>query len=176
VGEKAAELAREDPGRGLSESMVKRVLAHWSALFATQQGKHSPADDSTFAIRGEMTALMTNQVGVFRLGSELADAVERLGQLKERYQGLSLRGGAQPFNYALMDYLEVGYLLDLSDIIARGALARTESRGAHYRLDYPERDDRNWLHHTFVRMGEKGPELYDGPVSITRHKPQARGY
>jgi succinate dehydrogenase / fumarate reductase flavoprotein subunit len=119
---------------------------------------------------------MTKQVGVFRLGSELADAVRRLGQLKDRYRKLSPRGGAQHFNYALMDYLEIGYLLDLSDIIARGALARTESRGAHYRLDYPERDDRNWLHHTFARRGESGPEFDEGPVNITRHKPQARGY
>ena len=123
-----------------------------------------------------MTGLMTNQVGVFRTGSELEDAVARLGQLQKRYRRLLRPGGRQLFNYALMDYLEVGYLLELSEIIARGALARTESRGAHYRLDYPRRDDQNWLHHTFAHRGDDGPELSAGPVTITRYEPQERGY
>jgi succinate dehydrogenase / fumarate reductase flavoprotein subunit len=69
-----------------------------------------------------------------------------------------------------------GYLLDLSEIIARGALARTESRGAHYRLDHPRRDDERWLHHTFARKGEGGLEFTAGPVTITRYEPQERGY
>jgi succinate dehydrogenase / fumarate reductase, flavoprotein subunit len=176
VGEKAAELARLDPGRGLSQKMVKDRIEHWNTVLSTQRGKTSPAGDDTFAIRREMTTLMTNQVGVFRIGSELLDAVECLGQLKERYKRLCPRFESRHFNYALMDYLEVGYLLDLSGIIARGALARTESRGAHYRLDYPERDDSNWLHHTFAHLGENGPDFDKGLVNITRYTPQARGY
>ena len=119
---------------------------------------------------------MNNQVGVFRTGTELENAVAGIGLLKERYLRLSRPAGAQPFNYALMDYFEVGYLLDLCEIIARGALARTESRGAHFRLDYPERDDLNWLDHTFARRGEAGPEFSRGIVAITSHKPQQRGY
>jgi succinate dehydrogenase / fumarate reductase, flavoprotein subunit len=115
-------------------------------------------------------------VGVFRIGSELEDAAARLAQLRERYESLSPPGQTGPFNYALMDYLEVGYLLDLSEIIARGALARTESRGAHYRLDYPKRYDGSWLHHTFARKGDDGLEFTAGPVTITRYAPQERGY
>jgi succinate dehydrogenase / fumarate reductase flavoprotein subunit len=119
---------------------------------------------------------MTNYVGVFRIGSELSAAVERLRQLKDRYGRLTAPGGDQPFNYALIDYLELGYLLDLSEIIARGALARTESRGAHYRLDCPTRDDLNWLCHTFVNRTADGPAISTGLVSITRYEPQERGY
>ena len=176
VGEKAAELAKAEPGRGVSQKTAKRAIEDWNEVLSTQVRGTCRTDDSTFTIRREMTALMTNQVGVFRTGSELFDAVECLGRLKERYQALSPRCGSQHFNYALMDYLEVGYLLDLSEIIARGALARTESRGAHYRLDYPERDDGNWLHHTFARRGESGPVFDKGQVNITRFTPQARGY
>jgi succinate dehydrogenase / fumarate reductase, flavoprotein subunit len=76
-----------------------------------------------------MTMLVTNQVGVFRTGKELDDAVERLRQLRTRYQDLFPSCESGPFNYALIDHLELGYLLDLSEIISRGALARTESRG-----------------------------------------------
>ena len=175
VGKKAAEFIREEPSPSLSGETVRRALEPWNALLLSRPSD-SPQDDSTFAIRREMTTLMTNHVGVFRTGGELEDAVARLGQLKERYQKLLPSGQARPFNYALMDYLEVGYLLDLSEIIARGALARTESRGAHYRLDYPLRDDRNWLHHTFARRGGDGPEFSDGAVAITRYQPQERGY
>ena len=175
AGNKAAELVREQPWLNLSSTVLKRALEPWNALLAAPLPRSRP-DDSPFAIRREMTTLMTNQVGVFRTGSELEDAVVRLGHLRERYRELSPTGGAKPFNYALMDYLEVGYLLDLSELIARGALARTESRGAHYRLDYPRRDDQSWLHHTFARRGGDGPEFSAGPVAITRHQPQERGY
>ncbi len=177
AGWKAAELARQEPWPSLTSSTLKRALATWDALLDAGgeegQGRNG---DSAFAIRREMTTLMTEQVGVFRTGSELEDAVRKLAQLRDRYQRLKPPGGSRPFNYALMDYLEVGYLLDLCEIIAKGALRRTESRGAHYRLDYPRRDDQNWLCHTFVRRGEKGPEFSNGPVKITRYAPQERGY
>ena len=94
---------------------------------------------------------MTRQVGVFRDGAELEDAVKRLAEMKERYRRLTPPSGEQPYNYGLIHYLELGYLLDLCELIAKGALRRTESRGAHFRLDYPGRDDRNWLCHTISR-------------------------
>jgi succinate dehydrogenase / fumarate reductase, flavoprotein subunit len=175
AGKRAAELVQREPWSELPGATVRFALQPWNALLSGVPGESS-REESAFVIRHEMTMLMTNQVGVFRTGSELNDAVARLGQLRERYQRLFPPGGARPFNYALLDCLEVGYLLDLSDIIARGARARTESRGAHYRLDYPQRDDRNWLHHTLVRRGENGPEFSAGPVTITIHEPRERGY
>ncbi|MHC1728899.1 MAG: FAD-dependent oxidoreductase [Syntrophobacteraceae bacterium] len=175
AGRKAAELVRVDSSGGLSRKAVKRALEPWNLLLSTVPGK-GPHVDSAFTVRREMAELMTNHVGVFRTGKELENAVTGIRLLKERYSLLSRPGGSQPFNYALMDYLEVGYLLDLCEIIARGALARTESRGAHFRLDYPERDDLNWLHHTFVHRREGGPEFSRGIVAITCHKPQQRGY
>lgn len=174
AGRKAAELAKQEPWQTLSSATVARSREAWASMF-TGQGQ-SEREDNTFTIRQEMAGIMTNQAGVFRVGSELEDAVDRLGKLKGRYQKLMPPKTAQPFNYALMDYLEVGYLLDLCEIIARGALRRCESRGAHYRLDYPQRDDNNWLNHTFVRRGEGGPEFSDGQVSIINYTPQERGY
>ncbi len=175
AGKKAAESARNAPWPALSRETVSRSLEPWTSLLSTPPPAPSKQDD-LFAVRREMATLMTNQVGVFRTGVELEDAVEKLRQLKERYESISPRGGIQPFNYALMDYLEVGHLLELSTLIARGALARTESRGAHFRVDYPRRDDENWLHHTFVRRKDAEPEFFRGPVAVTRHEPQKRGY
>ncbi len=175
AGNKAAELANGQPWPGLSPKTVKRSIEPWNELLADNYRKVSQ-DDSTFVLRREMTTLMTDLVGVFRTGKELENAVEGLMRLRDRYGRLAPPGGKQPFNQAFLDYLEVGYLLDLCELIARGALARTESRGAHYRTDFPKRDDKNWLVHTFARRGEKGPQLSTGPVSVTRYRPQERGY
>lgn len=173
-GQRAAEIAGTERWVSLSEAAVSRYMEPWNSLLAWRT--QAKQDDSPFAIQQEATSLMTRQVGVFRDGPELEDAVKRLAELKERYRRLTPPAGEQPYNYALMHYLELGYILDLCELIARGALRRTESRGAHFRLDYPQRDDQNWLCHTFVRRGEKGPEFSNGPVSLTHYPPQERGY
>ena len=174
AGRKAAELAGHLSWPVLSGETIACSRESWESIFA---GKEQGAgDDDVFRIRQEATGIMTRQVGVFRVGSELEDAVKRLAGLKERYKRCTPRAAKQPFNYDLMDYLELGYLLDLCQVIAGGALRRTESRGAHYRLDYPQRDDRRWLCHTFAHRGEAGPEFSDGPLQITRYTPQERGY
>lgn len=175
AGRKAAELVRADSIRGISAQAARHAREKWSARLLESPGK-GEQDDSPFEVRREMAELMTSHVGVYRTGSELERATAAIAHLKERYLRLCLTGGTQSFNYALMDHLELGYLLDLCEIIARGALARTESRGAHFRMDYPERDDPNWLHHTFARKGVAGPEFSEGAVAITSHKPQQRGY
>lgn len=175
AGSKAAELVRREPWPALSEKIVRRSVDAWNKLLVPERPDFA-GSDSPFAIREELTVVMTNQVGVFRTGSELEDAATRLRQLRERYDRLVPPAGGQVFNYALMDYLELGYLLDLSEVIARGALARTESRGAHYRTDFPQRDDDKWLRHTFARRGKNGPEFDSAPVTITSYPPQERGY
>ena len=80
------------------------------------------------------------------------------------------------FNTDLLEALELESLLYLGEAILVSALSREESRGAHFREDYPERDDRNWLKHTLVEKTETGPRLFSKPVTITRFKPQPRVY
>jgi len=140
------------------------------------ESRPAAAGDSVFAIRHELNRLMTEKVGVFRTGAELQEAAGELAALRQRYRRLRVPGREAPFRYDLVEYLETGYLLELGEIIAGAALRRTESRGAHYRLDYPARDDRNWLKHTFIRRGEGGPVFTSGEVCITKHLPGERGY
>ena len=72
--------------------------------------------------------------------------------------------------------LELRSLLDIAETIVEGALAREESRGAHYRLDFPQRDDQRWLKHTMAYRTESGPQLKYGPVAITKYQPTERKY
>ena len=156
-------------------SSLELALARWQAIFCTGKPPQ-PGDDSTSAIRDAMSRTMTDKVGVFRTGEELREAVEEIAALRRRYRALRVPPGEHPFNYELIEHLELGCLLELSEVTAGAAYRRTESRGAHYRMDYPRRDDANWLHHTLVRRGGDGPVYEAGPVSITRFQPQKRGY
>jgi succinate dehydrogenase / fumarate reductase flavoprotein subunit len=155
-------------------SSLEQALAHWQTIFYT--GKTQQPGDSASAIRDAMNRTMTDKVGVFRTGEELREAVEEIAALRRRYGALRAPAGEHPFNYQLIELLELGCLLELSEVTAGAACRRTESRGAHYRMDFPRRDDANWLHHTLVRRGGDGPVYEDGPVSITRFQPETRGY
>jgi succinate dehydrogenase / fumarate reductase flavoprotein subunit len=133
--------------------------------------------DSAPAIRRELTGTMTDLVGVFRTGGELAEAVRRVDALRERYSALRHPAAPGPYDYGFVELLTVGALLDLAAVVTASALWREESRGAHWRTDFDRRDDARFLCHTLARRGADGrPVLEPGPVTITRYPPQARGY
>ena len=127
-------------------------------------------------LRRTLTQTMTDKVGVFRVGPELEDAVNEVDELTRQYEALRVPPPRGAFDYRLMHFHELGFLLDVAAMVARGAVRRTESRGAHYRADYPQRDDERWLTHTFAVRGPGGPEFQDGTVRMGRIAPQARAY
>ncbi len=108
-------------------------------------------------LRDELKSLMTGYCGVFREESELKEAVERIEELQEKYRDeVQLEDKGRQFNTELRSALELENILEYSEMIARAALAREESRGAHYRVDFPETDDENWLRHSFARKKPSG--------------------
>lgn len=128
------------------------------------------------AIREEMKALMTEKVGVFREECAMREAVDKIRELKERAKKAGVGAKGRRYNLELMGALELPAMLDLAEAVALGALARTESRGSHYRRDFPQRDDVNWLKHTLARWTPDGPRLGYKPVVITKWQPETRGY
>ncbi len=128
------------------------------------------------AIRTEMQRVMDTQVGIYRSFPPLADALQRIRALKARYANVRIRDSSKAFNLNLTDTLEAGNLLDLAEAIIVGAIARTESRGAHARTDYPKRDDAGWMRHTLAAIGRDGPKLSYSPVAFTRWEPKERVY
>ncbi|NPA16207.1 succinate dehydrogenase flavoprotein subunit [Persephonella sp.] len=127
-------------------------------------------------IRMEMAQTMWDKVGIFREEKPMQEAIEKIKELKERYKNLAPGDSGKLFNTALINYLELGYLLDLAEVIAITAEMRKESRGAHARRDYPERDDENFLKHSMAYYTEDGPKIEYTEVRITKYEPQERKY
>jgi succinate dehydrogenase / fumarate reductase flavoprotein subunit len=124
-----------------------------------------------------MQDVMMDNVGVFRDAAGLQEAIRRLEELRERYRYVRVQDKSRYFNTDLLETWELGCLLDLAYVTATCALNRTESRGAHYREDYPARDDANWLKHTLAyRREDGGVDIRYKPVVITRFPPKERVY
>jgi succinate dehydrogenase / fumarate reductase flavoprotein subunit len=113
---------------------------------------------------------------VFRNEEDLKKGMEEIRALKERYKHIGVSAQAKAFNYELMEAIELGHQLDLSEAILLSALHRRESRGAHWREDFPQRADRYYLKHSLIFRTIKGLEVRYKPVKITRFQPEARVY
>ncbi len=125
----------------------------------------------------ELRKVMSDDVGVFRTEEGLKQAVEKVRELRERYQHVRVTDGGKIFNTELLNTWELGCLLDAALVTAVSALERKESRGAHAREDYPRRDDENWLKHTLAWLNEDGSvRLGYKPVVITQYAPKERVY
>ena len=129
------------------------------------------------AIRAELQESMMENVSVFRQKDSLTTALADIEALKARYKNLSIQDKGSCFNRDLLDAIELGHLLDLAEVITRSALTREESRGAHSREDFPDRDDKKFLAHTMARYdSDKGPQIFTKPVAITKFEPKERKY
>jgi succinate dehydrogenase / fumarate reductase flavoprotein subunit len=133
--------------------------------------------ESVAKIRDELQDMMMSHVGVFRTSQGLLEAQTTLRSLKDRYQRAKIDDHGKRFNTDLLEALELGALLDLADATIASCLHRTESRGGHFREDYPKRDDANWLKHALIYKEQDGNhEFRHKPVVITRFQPMERKY
>jgi succinate dehydrogenase / fumarate reductase, flavoprotein subunit len=134
-------------------------------------------DERPAHLIAQLGRTMSENVGIFREKHKLLQALDDLSALQERYRRVGVSSSNKHMNYALMKAVEIEYMLDIANAIALGALKREESRGAHYRRDFPLRNDKDWLKHTFVTMGKDGtPDVSYKDVTITKYPPQKRTY
>jgi succinate dehydrogenase / fumarate reductase flavoprotein subunit len=130
-------------------------------------------DEKINLIREKMRDIMTENVAVYRTEKTLVHALDEIKTLRERYRNIGLSSRSKVHNVELREAFELGNMLRLAEVITYSALKREESRGAHSRLDYPSRDDINWLKHTRIK---KGLDVSYSPVKITKYQPVERKY
>lgn len=171
AGAHAAQYAKNTPPRDISESVITPHEGHIAELVnRPDNGERAPR------LRAEMGRMMDQYVGIFRDQQGLSQAVEKIREYKERYKRVSLHDKGKVYNTDLVFTLELGFMLDCAETIAASALARQESRGAHFRTDFPKRDDQNWLKHVLCYYTPEGPRIDYLPVTITRWPPAERTY
>jgi succinate dehydrogenase / fumarate reductase flavoprotein subunit len=170
AGRRAAEFAAKAPRIPFPNDVFERASEELEELRYATGSERGPR------LRAELQEAMTQFCGIFRESEGLARCTEVLGKLQERMQQVGLRDKSQVFNTELVETLETGHLLDFSETIVAGALARKESRGAHSRTDFPNRDDEHWLKHTLAWRDQDRVKLAYKDVVITRHPPEVRRY
>ncbi len=135
------------------------------------------------AIRKELQETMDKNAQVFRTEESLDEALEKIEELRARYEKISIQDQGKRFNTDLLEAIELGFLLDLAEVTVVACRERRESRGAHLREDYPDRDDKNYLVHSMAYKTEKpnrstktNVKIDWKPVVITNYKPMERKY
>jgi succinate dehydrogenase / fumarate reductase flavoprotein subunit len=136
---------------------------------------HGSGDENPYEVHNEIQALMDKFAYVYRSGEGLKAGLKALRDLRKKaYRHVDDQ--SKEYNTNFVNVLELEAMFDLSEVVLGGALARTESRGAHSRVDFPNRDDQNWLKHTLAYHSTSGPRFEYAPVTITRYTPTERHY
>ncbi len=156
-----------NPVQGLAMEEEKRI---YDRVLKHEKGERIST------IRTEMQKVMEEHVGIYRDKNNLKQACSLIGDLKQRMKNAVVDDKDRVYNTDLVSALELDFMLDVAETIAYAALARNESRGAHFRTDYPKRDDVQFLKHLVVYATGTVPRIDTMPVSITRWKPEARVY
>ena len=171
VGKRVADFAKEQ-SLIFPFSLVENAMAAQTQRLADLRSRKNGAEDA-FALRHQMEDTLLHNVGIFRTAEALQEAVTTLQGLYERAHNVRLRSSGLGPNPELLAALRLPGMLRLALCISYGALQRTESRGSHYREDYPRRDDDNWLKRTLAywKPGAAMPELQYEPVNITELPP-----
>jgi len=167
----AAEHAATVEYADLPENPEGNVVAMVEAM------RDAGGSERVAAVRQELQATMDINAQVFRTEGSLKQALSDIEGLKARYANVSVQDKGRRFNTDLLEAIELGFLLELAEIMVTSALARQESRGGHFREDYPTRDDVNFMRHTMAYRQEDGSIRLDyKPVVETRYKPMERKY
>jgi succinate dehydrogenase / fumarate reductase flavoprotein subunit len=176
-------------GRRSGEHAAKRALAMamprpaHSALGAEEKlidgilRRSDSGGRRVSAIKDELGTMMNEKCAVFRDEAGLREAYEVIGRLKDEAASASIDDRGTVFNQDVLGAIELGYMLDCAECIVVGALERKESRGAQFRLDFPQRNDGEWLKHITLSVNGGGPpEVSYTPVTLTKWEPQERTY
>jgi succinate dehydrogenase/fumarate reductase flavoprotein subunit len=150
----------------VADAQVRAVIVRLLAPF------DRPSREDVYVLRDELKVMMWDKAGLVRHASALESAQKDLARLRERAQHVHVSGSPR-LNAEWQEWLNLDSLLTVSDMIVASALQRQESRGAHYRSDYPQSDNNHYLQNVYLQRDGEGMRLWLEPVQCTRLQPPA---
>jgi len=174
AGESASSYVRGSDFAGRPEREIAEEARKLQAKL--QSLRERASGRNIFQLLNRLKLVMSEKVGVFRNEKDLREALAAISELREDYRQVYIFGICVRYCQELVTLIEFDYMLDVAEAIVLGALKRQETRGSHFRTDYPKRDDAGWLKHTLLTWTEKGPTVAYEEVHIDKYKPQERKY
>jgi fumarate reductase flavoprotein subunit len=174
AGKAAALFARE--AAAVTANPVDQLAAQEEQRIEETYLRDRAGGERVATLRDELQHSMENGVGVYRTAEGLQETCGVVEQLRKRYADVRLDDHSRVFNTELFSALELGFMIDTAEAICYSALQREESRGAHARRDFPERNDEKYLAHSIAYRTDGTPRIEYKPVRITRWQPQERKY
>ncbi len=175
-GAAAAKYVKSLPKTADEKTLNKAYQKLQERLNLANNGGGNGAKENPYQIKDELQAIMPDKIGIFRTEKEMAEGLAKVRELKSRFKCIRPAAKTRAFNMDRVWIMELAGNLDVAEVVADGALRRQESRGAHYRRDFPKRDDANWLKHTLVTYSPEGPQFSYSKVDIDKYQPVERKY
>jgi succinate dehydrogenase / fumarate reductase flavoprotein subunit len=174
AGQTASDYARgsdfPDAASSIMSGEGQKLLERYQKIRSRTEGYN------VFKLLNRLKILMSERAGIFRTEKDLRQALEEIQEIREDFTKAFIFGSCGIFCQELVVMTEFESMLDIAEVIALGALRREETRGSHFRTDFPERNDDSWLKHTLARWTEKAPEISYRDINIDKYKPTERKY
>ncbi|MFH1337071.1 MAG: FAD-binding protein [Candidatus Zixiibacteriota bacterium] len=173
AGKMAGDYVKDKPKQPRINALERAMKREEDNFSQMQKGG---GNENPHKINNELRKLMPEKAGIYRDEKLMADGLAQIKALKERFKKARPVASGRSFNFDKLWFLEIKGNLDVAEVLMAGGLARKESRGSHFRRDFPTRDDANFLKHTLATYSPEGPKLSYKPASITKYQPEERKY
>ena len=170
AGENAADAAAQNESSAVSQAQLNDEENRISA-FLKKEGNEKVSE-----VRESLQQIMQEHAGIERSAKSLETGLNQITALSQRFQNIALGDRGMLFNTELTSIFELQNMMDIAEAVVRSAMPREESRGSHFRSDFPARDDKRFLKHLVSKRAASGMMIEEKPVTITRWQPQERKY
>jgi succinate dehydrogenase / fumarate reductase flavoprotein subunit len=174
AGEEASRRVRDLSGSKRADKRIQDEVMRLKSRISAWQGRDSGI--KVHRLLDRLKNIMSDRVGIFRNNKELAAAVQEIAMVRDDYKEAYISGDCLRYSQELVNIIEFESMLDLAEVITLGGLNREETRGSHFRIDFPSRNDKEWLKHTTVRNMDGKPHISYTKVNIDKYEPKERKY
>jgi succinate dehydrogenase / fumarate reductase flavoprotein subunit len=173
AGKMAGDYVKDKPKQPRTNALERALKKEEDNFSQMQKGG---GNENPHKINNELRKLMPEKAGIYRGEKLMTDGLAQIKALQERLKKARPVASGRSFNFDKLWFLEIKGNLDVAEVVMAGGLARKESRGSHFRRDFPTRDDANFLKHTLATYSPEGPKFSYKPASITKYQPEERKY